>query len=107
MKNGSFTYGTTPEAVIRKALSECGHDPYPMELCGKEGELVRELVNQGIDSHLQAVTGKFTVNGNRLHCKVDHDGMVCLLRRLNESEDFDTASSIRGGILTTLEIEEI
>jgi hypothetical protein len=112
MKNGSFTAGTTPEAVIRKALRTEQFETYYMELVGDDADLLVKLRNQGIDSHLQAVTGDIGWNGRRLRCDLDHDGVICLLRRLHEISDSDApessaASSLRSSILTTLEIEEI
>ena len=45
-----YSFGETPKEVI---LERCPK-PYPMQLVGEEAELVERLVNQGIDSHLQA-----------------------------------------------------
>ena len=108
-----FTFGTTPPEVIREAL---GSDNYPMELVGDEADIVRDIVNQGIDSHLEAVSGDFKwgtrnlSNGTPfvkvLKCSVTPDGMLCLLRRLEEhgSEESDM---LRSDILMTLDIDEI
>lgn len=104
MKNGTFSYGTTPKKVITKAING---EIFPMELVGEDRELMSGIVNQGIDSHLEIFgESDFTDNGNRLYCKVGPKDMHVLLRRLNESSD-DAAMSLRTGILTCLEIEEI
>jgi len=112
----SYNYGEAPEAII---LDRCPN-PYPMELVGDEAELVERLVNQGIDSHLQAcfIKGaddyqwkKHTLdNGSiiavKLHCSVSPKSMVVLLRRLLEV-DSEAADSLRSAILETLKIEEM
>jgi len=109
----TFSYGMTPPEVIKAAL---GDESYPMELVGEEAKVVEELVNQGIDSHLEAVLGEFnwdtrkTVGGfpvtTVLKCNVSPDGMICLLRRLDEHGS-DEAMSLRTSILSTLDIEEV
>lgn len=104
MKNGSFTYGTTPVEVLTKAING---ERFPMTLVGSEAAMMVGLVNQGIDAHLEAfVESKFTGGDRRLVCDVGPKDMLVLLRRLNESES-DDAMSLRSGILTCLEIEEI
>lgn len=102
-----YTYGTTPEKVIRKNLP----DSYNMQLVGDEAGLAQEICNQGIDSHLEAVLleGRDSHSwspGKRLHLNVSKDGMICFLRRLLES-DHDEAVSLRSGILATIDIEEV
>lgn len=104
MKNGTFSYGMTPVAVLTKAING---ERFPMTLVGSEAALMVKLVEMGIDSHLEAFTeSKFTGNERRIVCDVGPKDMLVLLRRLNES-DSDDAMSLRSGILTVLEIEEI
>ena len=115
----SYTLGTTPRKVIEAALP----DAFPLELGGADAELVRGLVNQGIDSHLEAILltepakvkhGRF---GSRLCLSINKLGMLCLLRRLweayeaasgdqGDSED-PPALSLRSDILTSIGIEEV
>jgi hypothetical protein len=105
MKNGTFTYGTTPNAVITAALKG---ENFPMQLPrGEDADAIVAAVNQGIDSHLEAITdSRFYWAGGRLVCDVAPADMLVLLRRLGES-DSDAAMSLRSSILTSLEIEEI
>ena len=104
MKNGTFSYGTTPAEVITKAING---ERYPMSLVGEDRDVMTAIVNQGIDAHLEAFTdSKFTDNGHRLICDVGPKDMHVLLRRLNES-DHENAMSLRSGILTTIDIEEV
>lgn len=125
-----YSYGMTPPAVIRDALQamkprEPGAAPvYSMELVGQDAEVVQNVVNKGIDSHLEAcfipdrgdVFEWVSGTKNRaahLRCLVSVDSMLVLLRRLAEfnspdcEADEDTAMSLRSGILDTLEIEEV
>jgi hypothetical protein len=116
----SCTFGTCPTDVIRARLN--GKN-YPMEIMGSEEvEMLARVVNQGIDSHLEAVTGDFgkverklppsemfpegALIASGVKCDITPDGMLCLLRRLNE-DGTEEADSLRGSILSTLNIEEI
>jgi hypothetical protein len=112
-----YTYGTTPDRVIRKALEHECPNGYKMELVGEDREVVTRLVNQGIDSRLEAITkSTFSVGERRLAdgrvtqrylgSTVHNDDMMVLLRRMSE-DDSETASSLRMSILFTLNIEEI
>jgi hypothetical protein len=113
-----FSLGRTPDKVIEKQLP----DTYPMELLGNDFEVVKKLVNIGIDSRLQAVTGlELKIEENRAKMKFDKPSMVCLLNRLLDYSEFGEmadskvlndeqkqyAYDLRSGILTTLDIEEI
>ena len=108
MKYGTYTFGTTPEQVIRTAFaSEIPSGKYHMDLVGEDAHSVIDAVNEGIDSHLTAITdSEFTPSGRRLGCKVTEDDMIVLLRRLGDSGS-NEAMSLRSSILQTLEIEEI
>jgi len=105
-------FGTVADDIVTQSL---GSHNYPMELVAEDAELMRRMVNQGIDSHLEAVTGTFDwgtrdVGGKPLcsilKCSVDPKGMICLLRRLIEDES-EEAHMLREDILTTLDIEEL
>lgn len=117
----TFSWGTTPPEIIRERLEALGR-PYPMELVGEDAEVIREVVNQGIDSHLEAIFGTFEWKPRKLEsgavlavplcCELEPDSMLVLLRRLEEydsddEERQDAAMSLRSSILETLEIEEI
>jgi hypothetical protein len=125
----SFTYGTTPVDTIRQALP----DFYTMELVGDAADVVRTIVNQGIDSHLEACN--MPTRGDRyewlpadsrrlsrrLACRVSRESMIVLLRRLEEyqtqhwqtdeeeeeNREEEEAMSLRTDILGQLGIEEI
>jgi hypothetical protein len=114
MKTHSF--GKTPKSAIRKALQVQCPDGYPMQLVGRDREALTRVVNQGIDSHLEAVTGITFKQLDRklgkaaiaryLDCNISEDNMMVILRRLYEDEG-DDAWSLRSGILSTLDIEEV
>lgn len=116
----SFSFGCTPENIIRECLPEF----YPMELVGEDREVFEILQNQGIDSHLEAMAcegrdivqnkvysiGKYQTH--KLGCELSKDAMICFLRRLKEysfdtEELLDNAHSLRSSILLTIGIEEI
>lgn len=100
----SYSYGTTPIDVLKKAIN---NEFYSMTLVGEDSELMVEIINQGIDSHLEAFTeSTFNGNENRLICNVSPKDMLVLLRRLEESDN-ENACFLRIGILETLDIEEI
>ena len=118
------TYGTTTSEEILAAAKEYG--PYPMTMAGDEAKLIEMLVNQGIDSHLEACfmpsrgdsydwkTEQVTdwLTNTKLHCIVSPESMPVLLRRLheheeNEGEFAEAAMSLRCAILETLGFEEV
>lgn len=113
--NNTYTYGTTPIEVITAAL---GNEPYPAELVGEDAKALVTAVNQGIDSRLEAVCHGSTfewvdhklasgqIIARKLHCSITPADMLVILRRLGES-DTEEAMSLRSGILTTLDIEEV
>lgn len=104
MKNGTFTYGTTPVDVLTKAIKG---KRYPMTLVGDDAAMMVGVVEQGIDAHLEGFTeSKFTGDARRLVCDMGPKDMLVLLRRLNELES-GGAMNLRSAILSTLEIEEI
>ena len=106
---------------MRITYSEIRHamkgQPYPMSLVGEDAQAVIAAVNQGIDSHLEAITtddsdfarGERRV-GNKvltytLECSVGICSMPILLRRL--LEDFDAGYSLATAILSTLGLGEL
>jgi len=84
------------------------NEPYPMELTASDEETICAAINQGIDSHLEAV--HFEDNGikNNKRCLsiTDSKSLRCLVRRLFE-DGSDNAYSLASGIMQTLDIEWI
>ena len=91
-----LNYGTIPDEL---ELTE----PYPMRLMGDDLDTVAEIVNQGIDSHLEAVFT--TQDGNHITIE-DIKSMRCFLRRCNESDD-ENAQNLASCIMETLGYEWI
>ncbi len=109
----SYSYGTTPDYIILDRAPA----PYHMELVGEVAVVVEKVVNQGIDSHLEACFKKDIdsyewgqdenpLHTTRLNCEVSPESLVVLLRRLYE-EGSEEAEMLRRDILDTLDIEEI
>lgn len=99
----TFTYGCTPKEILLSHLP----DYYPMELVGEDKDIMIDVINQGIDSHLEACTDTaHNWLGNRLGLSISKNDMLVILRRLLESEN-ENAFSLRTGILSTIGIEEI
>ncbi len=104
MANGTYTLGESPAEVIIRA---CAGKRYDFSLVGGAREVVTNAVNQGIDSHLEAITGsEFVDTGARLEGHVAPHALPVLLRRLFE-DGSDEAWSLRADILGTLGIEEV
>jgi hypothetical protein len=113
----TYSYGQTPPEVIEAALNQQCPNGYPMELVGEDREALTRVVNKGIDAHLEAVTSSEFNAAERkladgrvitryLNCNVSTPDMLVILRRLAE-DDGDDAMSLRTGILSTLDIEEL
>lgn len=90
----SLTFGTIPSDLTID-------EPYEMTLNPRDLALVASIVNQGIDSHLQAVFTKQT--GNRVQI-LDSKSMKCFLRRCVEN-GADDYLSFASSIMTTLGYE--
>lgn len=102
MEYKTYSAGLTPKQVLIDAINR---ERYTMSLVCEARECMTEIINQGIDSHLEAFTDStFDDDGYRLHCDVGPDDMLVLLRRLDEAGDPD---NLRGDILGTLDIEEV
>lgn len=92
----SLTYGTLPNDL---ELTE----PYPMRLRGDDWTLFAAIVNQGIDSHLEAV--HTTANNTTGECTIeDTASMRCFIRRCVEISS-EEALSLASDILSTLDYE--
>lgn len=110
-----FTYGTCPADVIRIAVNTQCPNGYPMTIKSqREWKWISDAVNQGIDSHLEALTQRSTFNVSTGECNVHPDELHVLLRRLGEmeceeedEENGDSPHDLRSCILSTLDIEEV
>ncbi len=92
----SMTFGQVPADL------EIG-EPYEMTLNPSDLRTVAAIVNQGIDSHLEAVFTEQKRNQVRI---MDSASMRCFLRRCMESDD-DNAQDLASSIITTLGYEWI
>ena len=92
----TLNYGTIPPDVTID-------EPYKMVLNHNDLEVVANIVNQGIDPHLEAV--HTTQDGNTIHI-VDTQSMRCFLRRCMESNNED-AQDLASSIMQTLNYEWI
>ncbi|RLI66732.1 MAG: hypothetical protein DRO67_00630 [Candidatus Asgardarchaeum californiense] len=125
---GDFPYlycGQFKDSELGDILEERLPDYYHMQLIDPvELEILKEIVNQGIDAHLEAVTAK-NPQGKVIEVKdrdqvifrkfefiPDKKGMQCFLRRLNEYLDtcdddlkWEPAYQLRSCIYETLGIE--
>jgi len=124
---GDFPYlycGQWNDSNLNDLLNERLPEYYNMQLVDSdEIDLLAELVNQGIDSHLEAVTSKDSGKvidrkiGDTVVCRAfefvpDKQGMICLIRRLREyldvcedSDKWDIAYNLLSCIFETLQIE--
>jgi hypothetical protein len=102
-----YSFGTTPAKVITAAcLAQCP-DGYPMTLrSDNEWQALSDAWNQGIDSHLEALTERSNADETSGNVLVHPEELHVLLRRFAESFS-DEAISLRVDILSTLDIEEI
>lgn len=112
-----FSFGLTPDEVIRSAAREQCPGGYPMLLRGQEEwAALSEAWNQGIDSYLEAITERSSADSSTGAVVVHPDELHALLRRLRD-DDYrrewsstiveDAGLALRSAILTTLGIEEV
>lgn len=102
-----YSFGACPDDVIRGACGEQCPDGYPMTIrSNDEWRVIAEAWNQGIDSHLEALTTRSRADSSTGEIIVHPDELHVLLRRLYES-GADEAWLLRSDILSTLGIEEI
>ena len=127
-KYGDFPYlycGKWNSNNLNEILMERLPESYNIQLVDPlEAEILAEVVNQGIDAHLEAVTAKTgarIVNvkdcQNRTICRKldftpDKQGMICLIRRLIEYFDncqddlkWEPAYNLISCIFETLQLE--
>jgi hypothetical protein len=102
-----YSLGDCPDDVIRKACAEQCPTGYHMTIRSKdEWAAIAAAWNQGIDSHLEALTTRSTADHTTGEVNVHPDELHVLLRRLDE-DGSDEAWSLRSAILQTLDIEEL
>ena len=95
----SMTWGVIPENLP--------DEPFPMELNQSDLTSFAAIVNQGIDSHLEAVFCTQEQRGNKSRVVIrDASSMRCFLRRCAESED-ENARELAGSIVEVLGFEWI
>lgn len=112
-KRRTFTMGTTPAKLIAKLCAEQCPDGYPMHLKSqREWRILSLAWNQGIDSHLEALTERSSADATTGLVNVHPDELHVLLRRLFEGDgrtesELDESWLLRSDILSSLGIEEI
>lgn len=102
----TFTDQNMHKHTYASVIKACNGEAYTMSLVGNAAHIVREAVNQGIDSHLEACFipsngDSYEVDGNRLHCEVSPESLPVLLRRLFDTGE-DDASLLASDILDSL-----
>lgn len=108
MIDHTYSFGETPPEVLAAQIKAECPDGYPMTIrCKTEWAMIAGIVNQGIDSHLEALTERSTFDASTGEILIHPEELPCFLRRLAESDDTDEAWSLRLGILGTLGIEEV
>jgi hypothetical protein len=104
-------------STVLRAIDLTDSNPFTMTIrCPVEWAAIAQCVNQGIDSHLEAVCDPQDVfdNGN---CSVTPHSLCILLRRMGDTEFqdidshgaddlWDAATSLQSSILTVLGIDE-
>lgn len=115
----TYSAGCTPDEVITECCRKQCPNGYPMVLKSQDDwTALSEAWNQGIDSHLEAMA-RSTADAITGRVLVHPDELATLCRRLWEldaesiwedwridQENYPN-ESLRDGILTTLDIEEI
>lgn len=101
-----FSMGHTPAALITRLCREQCPDGYPMTLRAQsEWRVLSDAWNQGIDSHLEAISDRSSADASTGNVNVHPNELHVLLRRLFESGD-DEAWMLRSDILSTLGVTE-
>ena len=101
-----FSMGHAPTALITRLCREQCPNGYPMTLRSQsEWAVLSNAWNQGIDSHLEALTERSSADECTGEVNVHPDELHVLLRRLYE-DGSDEAWSLRSDILSTLGITE-
>ena len=111
----TLTYGELPSEEVWREIVP--NEPYPMELSEKDHEIAALIINQGIDSHLEAVFFTQSPALFRGMSKVrttidDRESLRVFIRRAIElqdeyadSTDDHSPMALASAILETLGIE--
>lgn len=101
----TYSFGCVPDSVIKQACLEQCPDGYPMTIRSKsEWADIAACWNQGIDSHLEAITQRSHADSNSGEILVHPEELHVLLRRLFDL-DTEDAWGLYSDILSTLDIE--
>ena len=106
-----------PYSTVLRAIELTDSSPFTMKIrCSLEWAAIAQCVNEGIDSHLEAICDPSDVfdNGN---CSVTPHSLCVLLRRMGDTEFqateehiadelWDAATSLQSSIFTVLGIDE-
>jgi hypothetical protein len=104
-------------STVLRAIELTDSNPFTMTIrCPVEWAAIAQCVNQGIDSHLEAVCDPLDVFDNG-HCSVTPHSLCVLLRRMGDTKFRDTdghtaddlwdaATSLQSSIFTVLGIDE-
>ena len=104
-------------STVLRAIELTDSDPFTMTIrCPIEWAAIAQCVNQGIDSHLEAICHPDDSFDNS-YCSVTPHSMCVLLRRMGDTEFRDTdshsaddiwdaATSLQSSIFTVLGIDE-
>ena len=106
----SLEYGTLPDLkTIQEAWDKEELSDYKIEAVQHDWTILASAINQGIDSHLEAIALEELEekNGKGRVRILDPNSLHVLLRRLIETNDFEEEGAIdlASGILQTLDIE--
>ena len=104
------TFDDDVYAELKKRIAAAqGDEHYTMKLVREDYVVFAEAWNQGIDSHLEALTERSSVEeksdrfGTRAHISIHPEELPVLIRRLLGNGS-DEAGSLATDILTSLEI---
>lgn len=105
-----LTYGTLPpRSKFVRHVGPKMRGGYPMELVGRDIEAAEMAINQGIDSHLEAIRFSQFGAGHKLGLRIaDAESLYTFLRRLIEASESDMdspAMELASAIMSTLEYE--
>lgn len=99
------------QVTYQEITDACRGKPYTMDLVGEAAKIVHEVVNWGIDAHLEACyfgsRDMYAWQNGRLLCSVSPTSLPVLIRRLTEypyPEDSEEVT-LAADILETLGID--
>ena len=97
---------TISDRASRGLYDDLGGPALKKAANGYGWEVLSEAWNQGIDSHLEALTERSTADASTGQVLIHPEELHVLVRRLAEA-DSEEAHDFRGCILASLDIEEI